>query len=110
VATAMGPHGVNGRVALVGRGTCTFAQKALNVQRGGAVAMIVTNYADEILNMGAYSDVDIESVTIPLVLVMQADGGALRAAVEGGDAVQPEPRAPSPEPRAPSPEPRAPSP
>ena len=71
------------------------------MQRGGAVAMIVTNYADEILNMGAYSDVDIESVTIPLVLVMQADGGALRAAVEGGDAVQPEPRAPSPEPRTP---------
>ena len=67
------------------------------MQRGGAVAMVVVNYADEILSMGAYSDVDIEAVTIPLVLVMQADGGALRAAVEGGDVVRPEQRAPSPE-------------
>ena len=107
VATAVGPHGVNGRVALVGRGTCTFAQKALNVQAGGAVAMIVTNHADGILNMGAYSDSDVAAVTIPLVLVMQADGSALQAAVEGGDTVEPEPRAPSPEPLAPSPEPRA---
>ena len=127
LGTANGPHGVNGRVALVGRGSCTFAQKARNltlslplnptptpnptpnpnpnpdpdpdqarnVQAGGAVAMIVTNYADEIITLGAYSDSDVAAVTIPLVMVTGPDGSALQAAVEGGATVtlelQPQP-------------------
>ena len=57
------------------------------MQAGGALAMIVANFADEITSLGAYSDSDVAAVTIPLVLVTEPDGSALRAAVEGGATV-----------------------
>ncbi len=37
------PAGVAGNVALIQRGTCTFAQKALNAQAAGAIGVLIFN-------------------------------------------------------------------
>ena len=64
-----------GAIALVDRGSCSFVQKANNVQAAGAVAMIVVNdVSTGPFNMGG-SDPDI---TIPSVMVWQSDGNAMK--------------------------------
>ena len=43
-------------MALVGRGTCSFVEKALNAQAAGAVAMLVVNSVpDSVLVMGGFT-------------------------------------------------------
>jgi hypothetical protein len=73
---------VAGKIALVDRGTCGFAVKALNVQNAGATAMIVAN------NVaggppGGMAGVD-PNVTIPSILITLADANTIKAAVAGG--------------------------
>jgi Zn-dependent M28 family amino/carboxypeptidase len=68
--------GVSGRIALVERGTCFFAVKAVNAERAGAVAVIVYN------NEPGPVDATLGSPTttrIPAVTVTQALGRQLVA-------------------------------
>ena len=99
---------VSGKVALVGRGTCTFVEKALNAQRSGAVAMIVANYADALIRMGAYSDADVAGVTIPLVLIKAPPPLSDRGRPPRLDDTAPSPRLAPPLARAAPAQPRAP--
>lgn len=69
---------VNGRIALVDRGTCTFATKAKNVQNAGAIGVIVANNAPGTAPGLGGAD---PTVTIPTISVSQADGVALKAAL-----------------------------
>jgi hypothetical protein len=72
---------LTGRIALVDRGTCTFLQKAGNVQTAGAIAMIVVNNAgDDVFIMGGSG----RRITIPSELIGQSDGTAIKAALGGG--------------------------
>lgn len=72
---------VNGRIALIDRGTCTLAQKALNAQANGAVGVLfVHNNAS---TPGTWSGVE-PTVTIPMIGVSLADGNAIRAAAGSG--------------------------
>ncbi|MFM9435437.1 hypothetical protein ACFDR9_002506 [Janthinobacterium sp. CG_23.3] len=65
-------------VALVDRGGCAFVDKAKNLQEAGAVAMIVVNNVPgDAAGLGG----DDDGVTIPAVMVSQADGNAIRAAL-----------------------------
>jgi len=65
-----------GAVALVDRGTCPFVQKAAAAQAAGAAAMIVANNSPAPpINMGG-SD---PSITIPSVMISQADGDTIKA-------------------------------
>ncbi|HEX2883087.1 MAG TPA: PA domain-containing protein [Candidatus Limnocylindria bacterium] len=65
-----------GAIALVDRGTCGFAVKAANAQDAGAVAMIVANNAPGApITMGGTD----ASITIPSVMVSQADGAMIKA-------------------------------
>ena len=65
-----------GAVALVDRGTCPFVQKAAVAQAAGATAMIVANNSPAPpINMGG-SD---PSITIPSVMISQADGDTIKA-------------------------------
>lgn len=67
-----------GNIALVDRGTCTFVQKALNVQAAGATGMIVAdNRRDTCFppSLGGNS----AAVNIPSISLSQDDGNALRA-------------------------------
>ena len=72
-----------GNIALVQRGTCTFAVKAVNAQAAGAAAVIIFNQGNdptrEALIVGTLLPGG-ESVTIPVVGGSFADGVALSAA------------------------------
>ena len=76
--SAINALAVNGRIALVDRGTCTFAVKAKNVQDAGAIGVIVANNAPG--SAPALGGAD-PTVTIPVIGISQADGVTLRAAL-----------------------------
>ena len=68
---------VAGRIALVDRGTCGFVVKAKNVQNAGAIAVLIANNVAGGPPAGI-AGVD-PTVTIPSVLIAQADAAAIRA-------------------------------
>ncbi len=61
-----------GAIAVIRRGTCSFAIKANNAAAAGAVAMILANNAAGIIAPS------VPGTTIPVFSVTQADGDALR--------------------------------
>ena len=71
-----------GDIALIQRGTCTFATKALNAEAAGASAVIIFNQGNtperEGLIVGTLGGLDI--VDIPVVGASFADGEALAKA------------------------------
>lgn len=80
VANASAPvQGVSGKIALIDRGSCAFAEKALNAQAGGAVGVVVANNADGTIIPGG----DGPNVTIPVISVTQADGATFKANIPG---------------------------
>lgn len=74
------PGSLAGQIALVNRGTCTFASKALNAQAAGAIALLIANNAAGTLSPGGTDP----NVTIPVFGVTMAEGAALRTAVGSG--------------------------
>lgn len=70
---------VNGKLALVDRGTCAFVVKAANVQAAGAVGMIVADNAAG-SPPAALGGTD-PSITIPSVRITLADGNTLKTAL-----------------------------
>jgi hypothetical protein len=71
---------VAGRIALIDRGTCAFAQKALNAQANGAIAVIIANNVAGTLAPGGTEP----TLTIPVVGITQADGNTLKAQLGAG--------------------------
>jgi PA domain len=67
-----------GAIALVDRGGCTFVQKATNAQTAGASAVIVVNNVAG--DPGTLTG-DGPGITIPVVMVSQADGNTIKAGV-----------------------------
>ncbi|HYU34252.1 MAG TPA: PA domain-containing protein [Thermoanaerobaculia bacterium] len=67
---------VNGNIALVDRGTCTFNVKAAQAQAAGARAVIVANNAPGSAPGLGGTD---PTITIPTVSVSQADGNTIKA-------------------------------
>ncbi len=68
-----------GNIALIDRGSCEFGTKALNAETAGAVAAIIVNdqqLPNNIIAMGA--GVDGGSVTIPAVMIGNADGQLIK--------------------------------
>ncbi len=77
---------IEGKVAVLYRGTCNFSLKALNCQDSGAVAVIIinnTSAAPIVMGAGTYG----ADVTIPTFLVEQAGGQAIAAALANGETV-----------------------
>lgn len=71
---------VSGKVALIDRGVCGFAVKAKNAQNAGAVAVIIANTLGRTATgMGGVD----ATMTIPSVMVGNADGDAIKAALPG---------------------------
>ena len=70
---------INGKIALVDRGTCTFVAKAAACQAAGAVGVIIANNVAGSPPPGL-GGAD-PTITIPVVSVTQADGATLRAAL-----------------------------
>ncbi|MFT5778245.1 MAG: extracellular elastinolytic metalloproteinase [Crocinitomicaceae bacterium] len=78
------PGLLSGKIAVIMRGSCPFVDKIQRAQDDGAVAVImVNNVGTAPISMGGTSG----SITIPGVMVSQADGLALIAAIESGPTV-----------------------
>lgn len=74
---------INGKIAVVYRGTCQYSTKALNCQNAGAVAVIIiNNVPGSPVGLGAGTDAP--SVTIPVVMISQAAGALLKSDIELG--------------------------
>jgi uncharacterized repeat protein (TIGR01451 family) len=65
-----------GKVALIDRGVCEFGRKVLNAQNAGAIAAIICNFEDDIINM-AGGEVG-NQVTIPSVFMQAGDCALIR--------------------------------
>lgn len=74
---------VNGNICLVTRGVVPFAQKILNAQAAGAVAVIVVNETQP-TTMPIVMGGDATGITLPGVMISKADGDRIRAAVAQG--------------------------
>ena len=67
---------MNGKIALIDRGSCAFTQKALAAQVAGAIAcVIVNNVAGAAPGLGGTDP----TITIPTVSLSLADGNAIKA-------------------------------
>lgn len=71
---------INGKIALIRRGTCNFDDKVKNAQNAGAIAVIVMNDDRTITRMGG----DDTTVNIPSVIIEKEDGDAIEAALGSG--------------------------
>jgi len=72
---------LSGKIALIRRGTCSFAIKVKNAQNAGAVAVIMmNNVSGTPVAMGGTD----ATITIPSVMVSKADGDMLEAALGSG--------------------------
>ncbi len=66
---------VNGKIAVVYRNTCEFGDKAKNAQDAGAIAVIIINRDNEVIQIGG--GVQGPNVTIPVVMLTSLDGALL---------------------------------
>jgi hypothetical protein len=79
--SALNAAAVNGKIALVDRGICTFKTKAKNAQDAGAVGVIIMNNVVGSPPPGLGDDATVTGVVNPTISVTQADGNTLKAAL-----------------------------
>jgi subtilisin family serine protease len=74
------PGSLTGKIPLIERGVCTFAEKILNAQAAGAVAVVVYNNAAGAgpIVMGG----DPTNITIPAVMIGNPDGVFISARID----------------------------
>ena len=72
---------INGKIALIRRGSCTFVQKVLYAQNAGAIGVILMNNIDG--NPIAMGGTD-PSINIPVIMVSQAVGNSYETALLTG--------------------------
>ncbi|MCP4440211.1 MAG: PKD domain-containing protein [Aureispira sp.] len=72
---------IAGKIAVIDRGGCNFVTKVSNAQAAGAVAVIVVNNDGTApFAMGGTDP----SITIPSIMISQADGNAIKAQMASG--------------------------
>ena len=72
---------LSGNLALIDRGTCTFVAKVAAAQASGAIGVVVVNnVAGAPIPMGGTDP----SITIPSVMISQADGNTIKNALLSG--------------------------
>jgi hypothetical protein len=80
--TIINTSAINGKIALVDRGDCTFVTKILNAQAAGAIAVIViNNVAGTPISMGGSGGT---SITIPSVMINLALGNSIKSQLQQG--------------------------
>ena len=81
LCTAPAAGAYTGRTVLVRRGACAFRDKALNAQAGGAAGIVIDDNQPGAIPPFSVSG-DGDPVTIPVAGVSQADGDAIRGALD----------------------------
>ncbi len=75
-----------GKIALIDRGTCNFADKVLAAQNAGAIAVLVANNSGGApFAMGGNANSGL--VNIPSVMISQANGTMIKNSINGGATV-----------------------
>lgn len=74
-------NSVSGKIALIRRGTCGFAQKAANAQAAGAAGVILFNNTAGTITPTVAGSV---TITIPVVAITAADGAIINTRLDGG--------------------------
>lgn len=74
-----------GKIAVIYRNTCEFGKKAYNAQIAGAVGVIIINRDADVIPMGGGNDGP--NVTIPVVMLGNAEGALLVEAMQTGSVV-----------------------
>lgn len=74
---------VRGKIALVDRGTCTFAEKALTAQAAGAIGVILVDNRESTCSLPPPMGGNDAAVRIPIVSITQADGKTIRDQLVG---------------------------
>ncbi len=80
--TASNSSALNGKIALINRGTCFFTQKILNAQIAGAIAVVIVNNipGDPPFVMGGFDT----AIVIPAVMISYEDGLKIKAELASG--------------------------
>ena len=73
---------ISGNLALIDRGTCTFASKVKNAQNAGAVAVVIVDNVSAATPPGM-GGAD-ATITIPAVSITQANGNIIKAQLGAG--------------------------
>lgn len=74
---------VNGNIAMIDRGECTFIEKVLNAQASGATGVIVVNNVEgDPISMGGGESGAL--IAIPSIMISKADGDRLKTALADG--------------------------
>lgn len=81
VCNALSPGSLAGKIALIQRGTCTFAGKAKNAQNAGAVAVILYNNVAGAAFGPSIAD---PTVTIPVFMITLTEGQTLESEILSG--------------------------
>ena len=68
---------LEGKIALIDRGSCDFSHKVYNVQQAGAIAAIICNFEDALIG-GMGSGQNGDKVTIPSIFVKAGDCTSIR--------------------------------
>ena len=68
---------LEGKIAMIDRGSCEFGRKALNAEEAGAIGFIICNFEEGLVNMGAGAVGG--QVTIPGVFIANSDCQRIRA-------------------------------
>jgi minor extracellular serine protease Vpr len=76
---------LTGMIPLIARGTCTFVTKVRNAQNAGAIAAVVYNNVANADPITMGDDGTGANVTIPAVMVGNADGLKIRANIAAGN-------------------------
>ena len=81
-ASLLNPAALAGQIALLDRGDCNFQDKVWRVEQAGArAAVVVNNVAGAPITMGAAGS---NPVTIPSVMISQADGALVKSNLAAG--------------------------
>jgi hypothetical protein len=78
-------NNVAGKIAVIYRGSCEFSLKPLNAQQAGAVAVILINSDNSVIQMGGGANGT--GVTIPMVMLTNDDGNALVNEMQNGSVI-----------------------
>ena len=74
---------VEGKIVLIDRGTCEFGLKSLNAQKAGAVAVLICNFEDAFVTMGAGAVGN--QVTIPAYFTTKTICNRLKLMIANGE-------------------------
>lgn len=86
LACSVPTHDLTGKIALIQRGTCEFSEKALNVQKRGAIGVVIIDFDETPIHMSGGAKGD--SVTIPVIMVPWTLGAKLLLSYFAGDSIE----------------------